>query len=92
MRIDEGQTIAYSEASRETELAVSDLSKPDYNRAVTIPEQILAKGGMIQRSELPFSVMVRHFMANSRLVRTLVAVRRAVISGHRGFRSSCGGD
>jgi hypothetical protein len=68
MRIDEGQTIAYSEASRETELAVSDLSKPEYNRAVTIPEQILAKGGMIQRPELPFSVMIRHFMANSRLV------------------------
>ena len=68
MRIDEGQTIAYSEASRETELAVSDLSKADYIRAVTIPEQILAKGGMIQRPELPFSVMIRRFMVNSRLV------------------------
>jgi hypothetical protein len=68
MRIDEGQTMAYSEASRETELAVSDLSKPDYNRAVTIPEQILAKGGMTQRPELSFSVKIRRFMANSRLV------------------------
>jgi ResB-like family len=68
MRIHEGQTVAYSDAFSETELAVIELSDPGYERVVAIPELTLAKGGIIQRPDLPFSVMIRRFMGNSSLV------------------------
>src|SRR4030095_4628503 len=53
MRIDEGQTVAYSEAPREVELAVIDVTDPNFDQVVSIPEAILARGGMIQSSALP---------------------------------------
>ena len=42
MRIDEGQTLGYSEAPREVELAVIDATDPNFDQVVAIPEKILA--------------------------------------------------
>jgi hypothetical protein len=67
MRIDEGQTLGYSEASREVELAVSDVTDPDFDQVVAIPEEVLARGGTIQNPTLPFTLNVRQFMGNARL-------------------------
>ena len=67
MRIDEGQTLGYSEASREVELAVSDVTDPDFDQVVAIPEEVLARGGTIQSPTLPFTLNVRQFMGNARL-------------------------
>ena len=39
MRIDEGQTLGYSEAPREVELAVIDVTNPDFDQVVAIPEK-----------------------------------------------------
>ena len=38
MRIDEGQTLGYSEAPREVELAVIDKTDPNFDQVVAIPE------------------------------------------------------
>ncbi len=51
MRIDEGQTLGYSEASREVELAVIDVNNPDFDQVVAIPEAALARGGTIQNAD-----------------------------------------
>ena len=67
MRIDEGQTLGYSEAPREVELAVIDVTDPNFDQVVAIPEEILARGGTIQSPTLPFTLNVRQFMGNARL-------------------------
>jgi len=68
MRIDEGQTLGYSEAPRETELAVIDVTNPGYDQVVAIPEQVLARGSTIQQPTLPFTLKIRRFLPNSQLV------------------------
>jgi len=68
MRIDEGQTLGYSEASREVELAVIDSTSPEFDQVVAIPEAVLARGGTIQNPTLPFTIKIRQFMPNSHLV------------------------
>ena len=67
MRIDEGQTLGYSEAPREVELAVIDATDPNFDQVVAIPEEVLARGGTIQSPTLPFTLNVRQFMGNARL-------------------------
>jgi hypothetical protein len=67
MRIDEGQTLGYSEAPREVELAVTDVTDPNFDQVVAIPEELLARGGTIQSPTLPFTLNVRQFMGNARL-------------------------
>ena len=67
MRIDEGQTLGYSEAAREVELAVIDVTDPNFDQVVAIPEEVLARGGTIQSPTLPFTLNVRQFMGNARL-------------------------
>ena len=67
MRIDEGQTLGYSEAPREVELAVIDVTDPNFDQVVAIPEEVLARGGTIQAPTLPFTLNVRQFMGNAHL-------------------------
>ena len=67
MRLDNGQTLAYSEATGETELAVIDTTDPNYDQVVAIPENVLVQGGVIQQPTLPFTLRVRQFMGNARL-------------------------
>jgi len=68
MRMDEGQTLGYSEFPREVELAVIDTTNPDYDQVVAIPEQVLAREGTIQNPTLPFTLKVEHFFPNTRMV------------------------
>jgi ResB-like family protein len=68
MRINEGETLNYSEAPREVELAVIDTTNPDYDQVVAIPEQLLARGGTIQHPKLPFTLQIKRFLPNAQLV------------------------
>jgi hypothetical protein len=68
LRLDEGETRAYSEAPRETELAVIDVTNPDYDQVVAIPEQVLARAPTLQQPTLPFTLRIRRFVPNSQLV------------------------
>ncbi len=77
MRIDEGQTIGYSEAPREVELVVIDKEDPNFDQVVAIPEAVLARGGTIQNPTLPFTLNIRQFMPNTHLaMRSQVAQAR----------------
>jgi hypothetical protein len=67
MRLDEGQTLGYSEAPREVELAVIDISDPNFDQVVAIPERVLEQGGTIQNATLPFTLNIRRFFPNARL-------------------------
>ena len=68
MRIDEGQTLGYSEASREVELAVIDVTNPDYDQVVAIPEKVVARGGTIQNPALPFTLQIKRFIPNAQVM------------------------
>jgi hypothetical protein len=68
MRMDEGQTLGYSEAPREVELAIIDTTDSSFDQVVVIPEKILARGGTIQHPTLPFTLKIDHFFPNSRLM------------------------
>jgi hypothetical protein len=67
MRLDNGQTLAYSESPRETELAVIDVTDPQYDQVVAIPENVLEAGGVIQQPTLPFTLKILQFMGNAKL-------------------------
>jgi hypothetical protein len=67
MRIDEGQTLGYSEAPREVELAVIDVTDPKFDQVVSIPEGALERGGIIQNPTLPFTLKIHRFLPNSQL-------------------------
>lgn len=88
MRIDEGQTLGYSEASREVELVVIDTTSPDYDQVVAIPEGVLAKGGKIQNPSLPFTIKIGQFMPNSQLVMRSQAPQAPPSPATQGFGKS----
>ncbi|MBA3963950.1 MAG: cytochrome c biogenesis protein ResB [Chthoniobacterales bacterium] len=67
MRLDNGQTLGYSEAPREVELAVIDVTDPSFDQVVSVPEEVLARGGTIQNPTLPFTIGIRRFLPNARL-------------------------
>lgn len=55
----------YSESSLHNELAVIDVTDPDDDRVVAIPESRLQERGEIRDSRLPFVIRVRQYAANS---------------------------
>lgn len=65
MRLEEGQTKAYTESFREHELAVIDRSNPDFDEVVAIPEAALADRKSLQHPKLPFQVNVKEYYANA---------------------------
>src|SRR3954467_13768765 len=67
MRLSNGDTKNFSEDPRRMELAVIDLSNPDYDQVTAIPEAVLRRGGTIEHNSLPFRIAVRHYYQNSRL-------------------------
>ncbi|MGH8019034.1 MAG: cytochrome c biogenesis protein ResB, partial [Opitutaceae bacterium] len=69
MRLNEGDTKNYSEAYRETELAIIDHSAGDTDRVVAIAESGLDTGESIQHPAMPFRIEVKDFFANSRIFR-----------------------
>ncbi len=67
MRLSNGDTKNYSEDSRHNELAVIDLTDPEFDQVTAIPESLLRRSGTIEHKSLPFQIVVRHYYQNSRL-------------------------
>jgi len=67
MRIDVGQTLRYAESTRDTELAIIDTTDPRFDRVVSIPVELLAKGRPIQDPRLPFVVKPAGYYPNATL-------------------------
>lgn len=68
MRLDQGETKAYSESSLQNELAVIDTSDPTFDAVVAIPSTLLAKLGTIQTPKLPFTIRPVVYYPNSNLI------------------------
>jgi hypothetical protein len=67
MRLTNGDTKNYSEDARRNELAVIDLTDPEFDQVTAIPESVLRRGGTIEHKSLPFQIVIRHYYQNSRL-------------------------
>jgi ribosomal protein L31 len=65
LHLREGQAKNYSEVQRETELAIIDSTDPDTDKVVAIPQHILAHQKEIRHPEMPFTLRVKSFYANS---------------------------
>ena len=64
MQINKGESSNYIERFHGVELAFSDVTDPDTQRVVTIPQEILEEGGTIRTADLPFKIQVKHFGVN----------------------------
>jgi len=65
MRLEEGQSKNYSDNTFHSELAVIDITSPDFDEVVSIPDTILRAKGEISHSKLPFTVKVREYFPNA---------------------------
>ena len=65
LHLREGEAKNYTEADRQVELAVIDTTEPDLDRVVSIPQGLLARKKEIRHAELPFTLRVENFYANS---------------------------
>jgi len=67
LRIDVGQTRRYTESFRETELAVIDVTNPDYDQVVAIPSARLERKESVQHPLLPFLIKPVAYYPNALL-------------------------
>jgi hypothetical protein len=65
LHLREGEAKNYSEADRQTELAVIDITDPDTDKVVAIPQALLMGRREIHHGDLPFVVRIKSFFANS---------------------------
>lgn len=65
MTISEGDTVNWAESSRESELALTDRSGEETDRVYAIPQIMLEREQLVEIDELPFTVSVDQFFANS---------------------------
>jgi hypothetical protein len=62
-----GQTRNYSEAQRDYELAVTDITDPRSQKVVAIPCSLLARSIEVTEAELPFTIRTKTYYANSEM-------------------------
>ncbi len=62
-----GESKNYSEAQRSFELAVTDTTNPKSERVVAIPANLLVQQGQASESDIPFTIRVKTYYANSDL-------------------------
>ena len=65
LHLREGQAKNYSESDRQSELAVIDVTDPDSDKVVAIPQALLMRKKEIRNAELPFAIRIQKFFANS---------------------------
>jgi hypothetical protein len=65
MRIAVGESKNYAEDSARNELVVLDVTNPDQDKVVAVPQAVLERGGEIRPAGLPFALRVKHYLPNS---------------------------
>jgi hypothetical protein len=65
LHLREGEARNYSETEREAELAVSDVTDPATDKVVAITQGVMAREKNVRPGDLPFTVQVKQFFANS---------------------------
>lgn len=85
MRLDPGETKAYSESSLRTELAVTDTTNAKFDDVVATPTELLARLGTIQQPKLPFRIRTVAFYPNSLLQMRRQMPNAPVSPANQGF-------
>jgi hypothetical protein len=65
LHLREGEAKNYSESDRQAELAVIDSTDPDTDKVVAVGQGLLMRKREVHSSELPFTIRVKKFFANS---------------------------
>lgn len=65
MRIEEGKSSNYSVNPRLSELALIDISHPEKDRVISVPETKLKKGSVIEHPDMPFKLRVIDYWQNA---------------------------
>ncbi|MFN7137811.1 MAG: ResB protein required for cytochrome C biosynthesis [Limisphaerales bacterium] len=65
MRSPEGGSKNFSEDARKNELAIVDVTDPNSNNVVAIPQSLVRAGEEIRHPELPFAIKVKSYFENS---------------------------
>jgi hypothetical protein len=65
MRFVEGETKSYSESPRSYELIFTTEDGANGEQVVAIPDKLLARGGEIENTNLPFTIRVKSYWKNS---------------------------
>jgi hypothetical protein len=65
VRFSENETKSYAESPSNYELVFTTSVDAEHNQEITIPAQLLAKGGVITHPQLPFSIRVKAYYHNS---------------------------
>jgi len=69
MSIGEGQTMSHALDIRATEMAIIDVSDPEFDSIVAVPGKLLEKQDLIVSEELPFDVKCLQYLPNSDITR-----------------------
>jgi hypothetical protein len=65
LHLREGETKSYSEADRQAELAIVDTTDKDSDKVVAIAQPTLMRQSEIRHPQLPFTIGIKRFYANS---------------------------
>jgi hypothetical protein len=65
MRLTEGQPKNYSQSQFDFELAITDITDPNFDDVVAIPAKLLEQGDPVQHPKLPFRVVTKAYYPNS---------------------------
>jgi hypothetical protein len=63
----EGESRNYAESLRDNELVITDVTDPQTDQVVAIPEELIARGEAVQHPRLPFRVVPRLYYPNADL-------------------------
>ena len=80
MQINKGESSNYIERFHGVELAFSNVTDANQEKVVTIPEDLLAKGGVIRTPKLPFKIKIKRFGVNCDFTVTPEDSKRSTIS------------
>lgn len=67
MSIEVGQTVNYVQSYKHMELALIDVTDPNYDEVYSVPDTLLAKGGSVPVSGTPITLNVKRFFPNAEL-------------------------
>ena len=67
MSIEVGQTVNYVQSYKNTELAIIDVTDPTWDEVYSVPDTLLAKGGVIAIPGTPITLNVKRYFPNAEL-------------------------
>ena len=67
LSIEVGQTVNYVQSYKQMELAVIDVTDPNWDDVYAVPDTLLAKGGSISIPGTPITLKVKRYYANAQL-------------------------